>query len=362
MLTGLTPLVLAVVLLALGEVAVRVIDWMKYGAGANVTASAAFYKDAATGLRLPRPGVKLGKVQINSAGFRGPDVSIPVPVHTLRIAFVGSSTTYDASSSEDQQWPAQTTQYIASQLPRGCAVDFVNGGLPGFTTAEMTRLFQAKVAQLAPAIVVILPGDVTIDIQGDLRKQGIDALAGIRPSWLAKRLRVWEKIEKNVSVIRLSRTAHDPRGKIPFDHARHAAAFRERLERLVDLVESAGAVPALVTITGRIRREQSRDDQVKAAATQLFYNQFTTIPDLLDARDAYNGTINTLAKDTGTVLIAGEGEIPADAHHFSDSMHFAPAGSARMGHRVGRVLLESRLIDERIKRLGGACARWRSAP
>lgn len=358
--TGLAAPLLALLVFGLGEAAIYASSRVKYGAAADVDKTPAFYRDAVTGLRLPRPGLTLGKVQINSAGMRGPEIPRETPLHTVRIGFLGSSTTYEADSGEGQNWPALTAGQVAARLPPGCHVDYLNGALPGFGTPEMTTRFRHHLAAYAPDLVVILPGDVTNDIQDDLRERGIDPLASVRPSWLAAHSLLWEKIEKNLRVIRLQRSAFQTEGKIPFDADRHAQVFSARLRELVASVQQAGSIPVLVTVTGRIRRDQSAAEQIRAAGTQLYYNPYTSIPTLLEARDAYNASIRTTAQATGAALVAAQDQIPGDAVHFVDSMHFSAAGSAAMARRVADAMLQSATVAERIRGRGGACAGWRA--
>ena len=49
--------------------------------------------DPKSGMRIPVPGRSFGGIHINSMGFRGPELKMPKSRSTLRLAFLGSSTT-----------------------------------------------------------------------------------------------------------------------------------------------------------------------------------------------------------------------------------------------------------------------------
>lgn len=353
LITGLSVIVVFVVGFGVSETVLRVLQSMKYGGA--VDSSTAFYREEGTGLRLPRPGVRVGRVQINSLGFRGPALSIPRPPDTVRLAFLGSSTTYDAESPEGHNWPELTARKLEAELPPGCRLDFANAGLPGFSVEHMRTHFEAHVRAIQPDIVIILSSAVTNDVQDDLAARGVQVVDLVRPSWLGARSFLWQRIEKNVRIVRLQRAAFRPQGKIAFDHETHAVSFERRLTALVASVKLTGALPVLVATTSQLRREQSPREQLAASTTALFYTPFMSIPGLLDARDAYNAAIRRTAQRTGVVLVRGENDIPADREHFLDTAHFTLRGSERMAERVATALRGNADVQARIGDVGGAC-------
>lgn len=337
-----------------GEAAVRIINLVKFGVAATVEDSDEFFVEESTKLLLPRPGRMLGDVRINSLGFRGPEIATARIRGTLRLAYVGGSTTYDAYAPEEKNWPELAAQIIAAQLPH-CPIDFLNAGLPGFSTDHMRTHFEHHVRAVQPDVVVILPGDVVNDVQDEAARLKIDASDVFEPTWLAGHSMLWEKIEKNARIIQLQRGAHRSEGKIRFDHEAHAARFGERLRVLVRSVQAADKLAVVVTISGQIRRSQSRSEQVRAANTALYYTPYMSIPAMLDAQDAYNRAIARVAAQTGAVLIGGEDEIPGDIEHFADSRHFKSAGSKLMARRVATRLMLAPQFLAVLKSIGTQC-------
>ncbi len=90
--------------LLLVEGAVRVRQYVWHG-----TFSTTLFRssvDPVTGLEVPVAGETTGAIRINRLGFRGPEIEIPAPAGTIRIGFLGASTTFCAeASSNEAAWP-----------------------------------------------------------------------------------------------------------------------------------------------------------------------------------------------------------------------------------------------------------------
>src|SRR5688572_26998172 len=82
---ALLTLIALLVMLAAAEIAVRVRQQLKYGSASLVEEYYTY--DPKTDLRVPVANLSLGRISINSLGFRGPEIPIPKPAGTVRIAF-----------------------------------------------------------------------------------------------------------------------------------------------------------------------------------------------------------------------------------------------------------------------------------
>jgi lysophospholipase L1-like esterase len=90
---------------------------------------------------------------------------------------------------------------------------------------------------------------------------------------------------------------------------------------------------------------------------------YMTIETLLDGFDAYNSVIADVAAEEKVILIDGENEIPGDARHFNDSVHFTDAGSKAMAERVVRRLRQAPALQSLIaSRVGGVKSESQPAP
>ena len=111
-------LLVATIVLGLGflEAAARVRMKLKYG-----RATSEFYtstRDPRTGLKIPDANQSVGPISINALGFRGPDLAETTPPATVRIAFLGGSTTFCTEASADAAtWPAVLCAMLDERYP-----------------------------------------------------------------------------------------------------------------------------------------------------------------------------------------------------------------------------------------------------
>lgn len=350
------------------ELALRTAQYVRFGGQETVAASKTpgkangvrknrqegFYTEPDSGLRLPYPNQKLGQVRINNHGFRGPDLPAVKAPDTFRLAFLGSSTTYDADVAEGRNWPEQVARQLAERVS-GCRIDFVNAGLLGFSTEHMERYWRGSVRRFDVDAVIILPGDMTADIQEAAKQTNHNTGQHVRKSWLARYSLLWEKIEKNAAVIKAQRLAYREDEKFQPDFDALTTDFGQKLSSLIDTTRGDGVFTAVATISSRVRGELPRDKQLEAAGSALFYMPYISIPTLIRGQDKYNETIRKTVDGSGAHLIEIGDSIPADGEHFVDSRHFNTAGSARMATRVVDELLKSPHFRETLKNHSAGC-------
>jgi acyl carrier protein len=307
-----------------------------------------FHIDPASGLRRARPGSAWGSVAINNLGFRGPDVAADKPDGTVRIAFLGSSTTFDRfSGGNDRTWPDGVVRLLAKAFP-AAVLDYVNAGMPGHGTRQIGAMFRHHVAPLAPDLVVIRVNDLNADTAFAARRQGRYSGVHYRPSPLAERWRPWANLEKNLLVLVRVATAALDLGKARLDGAALVGAFAARLRALVEEVAATGATVALVVGGNRLRKGLGPWRRLRAASSQVFYMPHLSLADLVDLREAYERAVAEVATESGAILVDVADAIPADSRHFVDSNHFTAAGSARMAQVVSAKLIDAPAVRERV--------------
>jgi lysophospholipase L1-like esterase len=259
----------------------------------------------------------------------------------LRIAFLGASTTYCAEVSRDEAaWPQLVAERLKQAHP-SLSLDFVNAGVPGYVVETSRKNWRHRVARLKPDVVVIY--HATNDLSKDTRSlavaRGIQSAEREETSWLARHSVLWFLVEKNLAVKSAQQRAVSEAPRLTEIPAQLPNAFRTRLVGLIREVQAQGALVVLPTFTHRLRREQNAEEQLKAAESALYYMPYMSLPALLKGYEAYNQAIRQAAQETGAQLIEGEYDIPGDATHFTDSVHFSDAGSKLMAQRVSQALL-----------------------
>jgi lysophospholipase L1-like esterase len=350
-LLALVSLVACVLLLAVAEVGVRIRHMVRYG-GNFWGIEDTYAVDSTTGLRIPVPGV-FGPIKINSYGFRSPEIEKIKPAGKLRIAFLGGSTTYCAEvSSNETTWPHLVWRSLHARWP-SLDLDYLNAGVPGYTTETLLRSLNARVAQFSPDVIVIYEAtnDLSLNSFDLARQQGlVHARQEETIGWLGRHSLLAYLIAKNLEVMRQQSRAKSQIDKIKLDMSVLDAKFRNNYTNLVEASQKVASVVVTVTFSPRIRAKQSPEDRRAAAITSLYYMPYMTPDDLITAFDQYNEVIRNVSRTRGTVLVGDEDSIPGDAKHYVDSVHFSDAGSGEMADRVAQALIASPAVQALVAR------------
>ncbi|MFL5494298.1 MAG: SGNH/GDSL hydrolase family protein, partial [Gemmatimonadales bacterium] len=99
------------------------------------------------------PGVKSGWVEINSDGWRGPEVALKPPAGTLRIALLGDSY-IEAFEVPFEKTAGQVLEHRLSAL-RGAPVEVLNFGEGGYGTGQELLTLQHEVWKYSPDLVLL---------------------------------------------------------------------------------------------------------------------------------------------------------------------------------------------------------------
>ncbi len=346
---GILSLLLFILSAGLLEGGLRMRHWIKYGTSTRTVFS--FTKDRATGLRIPAPRSTTGGIRINSLGFRSPELDTPKPQSAIRLAFLGASTTFSAEvTSNEATWPHLVWNRLQATYP-DIRIDYVNAGVPGYGISHSLVNLEHRIKPLTPDVIIIYhaANDLSYDTRQLARQQGIYVPERDKKSWLAEWSLTWFLIKKNLQVLARQRGATTGKNRLIFDPSKLSEGFRQELARLILVSKRVAPVVAVATFSKKFRRDQSEDEQLKAANTALYYNPYMSLNGLLDAYDEYNHVIREVGKETNVILIEAEFSIPGDDIHFNDSVHFTDTGSEVMARVVVETLMQSQRLQELMK-------------
>src|SRR5690606_36621055 len=98
-------------------------------------------------------------------------------------------------------WPHLVAESLRERFEKK-AIDYVNGGVPGYTVASSIRNLEHRVARLRPDIIVIYHG--TNDLSGELRDLAaatglIQRVSPPESSWLSRYSLLWNLVTKNLT-------------------------------------------------------------------------------------------------------------------------------------------------------------------
>jgi lysophospholipase L1-like esterase len=206
---------------------------------------------------------------------------------------------------------------------------------------QMKLNVEQRLAPLAPDVIVVYEAtnDLSKDTLALAREQGVDPGHGDAHDWLADRSLLWSLIEKNWLArtrVLAAGTADAPRVQI--DLAQLEESYRARYADLLRAAQRVAPLVAAVTFSQAVRPGMSATDLERACASDFYYMPYLRADDLIACFAAYNRAIRAAAAETGALLVDGEDEIPSDAEHFADSVHFTDAGCRAMAQRVVRRL------------------------
>ncbi len=341
----------------LAEAAVRLRQHYRYGTARNKLYDTVM--DPVSGLPVPAPGQMTRSIQIDSRGFRNPELELPKPAGRIRLAFLGASTTFCGEvSSNAATWPHLVWEKLQHHWPEA-SFDYVNAGVPGYVVSHSLANLRARVAPLQPDVIIIYhaTNDLSRDTRELARGQGLFAGQAEEPSWLARHFLVWNLIEKNWQLQRRQQKAQGGEQRLVYDPQTLSKGFESRLRELITAAQQVSQLTAIATFSHKARRHQSPEEQLKACNTSLYYMPYMSVEGILAGFEQYNRAIRAAARETGALLIEGEETIPGDELHFVDSVHLTDAGCQLMAERVARPLIASpqlqHLVSASSKKGGG---------
>jgi hypothetical protein len=99
------------------------------------------------------------RIDVNSLGFRGPEIVVPKPPETMRIFALGESSTFGwkGARSHEEAWPGVLETKLRTEHP-GRRIEVINAGVPGYTSIEQRINFMLRISHLQPDAAVCRPG------------------------------------------------------------------------------------------------------------------------------------------------------------------------------------------------------------
>lgn len=352
-LTGVTIVALVLAFVLVGEAAFRLLYWCQSGQlelGIQRQKSR-YVTDDETGLRLFRPNQRVGKVHINSRGFRGPELPVEKPLHTFRLAFLGSSTTFDPRALEEKSWPRLLVDTLGDAVP-SCRFDYINAGMPGYQLYEVSLLFEQRVDATEPDIVIVLPGGLRPALDQLAQEQGFEKRISSSAWSLGGRSLFLDKLQRLFSIVNHHRSTAPDQRKLSIDTSGMAAGFASDLAALLEQVARADRLVAVALMESKLSEGMSADKLASASPDILNRRPYIHLPDLIQLRKEMNQAIPGAVSAAGGVVLQGLSGQPEKARFFRDRVHFSSAGSRRMALLLANQLLDSEPMRSALEHRG----------
>jgi len=125
-------------------------------------------------------GGAVKRLDVNSLGFRGPEVLIKKPEGTFRILILGDSSAFGYGTAQNEVFSHILQKELAKRDP-GKIVEVINGAVPGYTTFSSMRVFQGKGAGLNPDMVIVAHNnDPDLDWEMDKNRASRGVIAELK--------------------------------------------------------------------------------------------------------------------------------------------------------------------------------------
>ncbi len=92
------------------------------------------------------------QVNVNSLGFRGPEVRAQRRDGVFRIICVGGSNVYGGGIDDDETWPARLQQALDGVSPGRAEV--INGGVSGYNSLQMVAVSERYIEEYEPDLLI----------------------------------------------------------------------------------------------------------------------------------------------------------------------------------------------------------------
>lgn len=120
----------------------------------------AYYSPVVGTINRPNDVVKIKNHdwEINSLGFRGPELVMPKPKGVFRVFILGAST---VSGGPNEKWTID--YYLQKDLRQFIPnVEVINAGVPGYTSQNELLLLETRILKLEPDLVIVIDGSNTL--------------------------------------------------------------------------------------------------------------------------------------------------------------------------------------------------------
>jgi hypothetical protein len=344
-------IILGLVTCFAGELTARIEDYVRKGV--PICSTPDRYRDLVLhddkGIR-GKPNGQFGRWQLNSVGFRGPEITRQPAAGCHRVMILGASESFGLYESDGKDYPTQLQSKL-SESEAGC-YEVVNASLFGLTIPGITQLWENWARQFEPRTVVVYPTPAFYLAEHPPGPPGPPPAQADGPPWWILRLRgraedvidfpAWIQRRRVARDAAALEAEHDPGWfytSVPPDRL---ALYARDLESLVTAIQQTGATPLLVTHATGFHSTSSDDDaeQVDALEAWRLHMRKPRSPVLLAFEDRAREATRALAGSHGVQVVDAASVMNGHEEWFaSDMLHFDDAGAARLAD-----LLAARLV------------------
>ena len=284
-----------------------------------------------------KPGARYAKWQLNSLGYRGPELR----TGSIRIITMGASETFGLYEAPGEEYPRQLERDLNSWAGRDL-FQVVNTAFAGETLPTSILRVPQIVEQIHPSYALIYP-DLSSYLWMSIKPfasnvpgQGASGPGPKFESRLSGRVEnllkqtlpsaIQDELWK-VSMRREIASRHYViLDRLPEDRFEH---FRQDLQALIAALREHQVQPVLVTHATIFSRPLSEGDHISLTHWRKIYPMLKE-EGFLDMERRMNDIIRQTAADEHLPLIDADQEMPHGPKYFADFVHFTTYGAGVM--------------------------------
>jgi len=287
-----------------------------------------------------RPGARFEKWTINSAGFRGPEVSVAKSAGVVRVGLAGASEVFGLYESADKELAAQLQAQLTAAAPGRFEV--VNLAAAGMSPPRIRELFERWAGRFEFDIVVIYPTPAFyLDVEPPKHDLAPPQAVPVGRASFKPRLpdKLWRALREALPAALQSRLkraevervrgAHPPEwvwNEVPPDRVE---LFASEVRELVDTIERTGARVVLATHANRFGSPLRAEDEAQMTGWIRFYPRAS--PEcLVDMERKAEGVVRQIGRERGLEVVDVQAALGKDPRYYADFSHFTDDGAARV--------------------------------
>jgi|SRR3989344_583058 len=291
----------------------------------------------------------------NSYGFRGPEVIVPRPNSTYRIAALGGSTTYTVDVKDwKKDYPRQLEKEL-KEIYNYSNIEVVNAGLNSWNTHESLINFEFNVLDLQPDMIIIYDGinDVHSRLVNPSLYRG-DNL-GRRKQWTTPEIPfIFHSV-----FVRLI-TEINPMGLDQYVDAQTSAAgiFDSGFSSILNGTPMETLQKNKPIYFERNIRDMiaiARENNVSVMLATFAYSRnisdFAGAPHYQFALNEHNEVIKRIGQSHNLPVYDFDSEMPMNRTYSTDGRHVNEKGSELKGQLFAGYIFTNHLIDDKIREL-----------
>ena len=285
--------------------------------------------------RWGKPGARYEKWQLNSLGYRGPELR----PGTVRIVCFGASETFGLYEAPDEEYPRQLERDL-NQLAERTEFQVVNAAFPGETLPTAILRVPQVVSQVHPlyALIYIPPANYI-----DMKSESVESANLKQRATLSDRifqLRIAERIS-NLLKSALPKVIQTELREFQIRRAtshvvvmktlpqKNVERYHQDLVSMIDALRAHGVEPILVTHATEFGLSNSPRDRDILTEWRKFY---PTLDEngFMDMERRMNQVTRETAIRENLTLIDAANEMPPGPENFADMVHFTTKGAGVM--------------------------------